>query len=102
MASNSNNVIHRSLKPTNILISRKNHVKISDSGLANFDDPEVTKSKCNGSLLFMAPELLDINDDGEVEFNNKIDVFAYVVILYYIVVKLQTLNFIKSPKRNSS
>ena len=68
MVSNTKNVIHRSLKPTNILISRKNHVKISNSGLVNFDDPEVTKSNCNGSLLFMAYELLDINDDGEVEF----------------------------------
>lgn len=85
----SKNVIHRDLKPNNILLSRNNHVRISDFGLALFDDPEVKKTNSAGSLLFMAPELLSIDDDDEsekIEYNNKIDVFAFSIVLYYIIV----------------
>lgn len=92
----SNKFIHRDLKPSNILLSKNKHVRISDFGLACLDDPELTKTNSSGSLPFMAPELLRLNDDEEeeeVKYDNKIDVYAFGIVIFFIILgQLPPLN----------
>lgn len=80
-------MIHRDLKPENILLDSKKHVKLCDFGTAKLIDIESqTNSSMThrvGSLPYMAPELL--NDSGN--YDRKVDVYAFGVILYFIIAK---------------
>ena len=78
------NFMHRDLKPLNILLSKKLHVKISDFGLAKEEDLSISQSKGVGTLRFMAPELFEESDDG-IKYTNKVDVYSFGVTLIFIV-----------------
>lgn len=79
------NYMHRDLKPSNILLSKENHVRISDFGLAKEEDLETSQSKGVGTLRFMAPELFVEEDDDTTHYTNKVDVYSFGITLFYIV-----------------
>ncbi|MBU0994977.1 MAG: protein kinase [Proteobacteria bacterium] len=74
-------IVHRDVKTTNILISGDNHVKLTDFGIAHFDDPQLAMQTQAGEVLgtpaFMSPEqVLGKPVDG------RSDLFSLGVILY--------------------
>lgn len=81
----SRNFMHRDLKPSNILLSKNNHVRISDFGLAREEDLETSQSKGVGTLRFMAPELFVEDEDGSTKYTNKVDVYSFGITLIYVV-----------------
>ncbi|WKZ36791.1 MAG: protein kinase [Anaerolineales bacterium] len=74
-------VVHRDLKPGNILFTSKGVPLISDFGIAKFTQGEagsVTGSAIIGTPAYMAPE----QASGEATVDGRADIYALGVILY--------------------
>lgn len=84
-AAHQRAVLHRDLKPGNVLIDAHNAVKVLDFGLAKSqrdeDDPELktVAGEFMGTLAYAAPEQLRGNPD---DVDVRADVYALGVILY--------------------
>ncbi len=86
----SKNIMHRDLKPQNILVFHGDIVKLADFGLAkNFQDEQKFKTLC-GSPIYMAPEILIPNvsldkDKKQRSYTIKSDLWSLGVILFELV-----------------
>jgi tRNA A-37 threonylcarbamoyl transferase component Bud32 len=77
-AAHRQGLIHRDVKPANILIDRKGRAKLSDFGIAKLDDLELTTTgQILGTPLYMSPE--QIRDD---DLDGRSDLFSLGVVLY--------------------
>lgn len=76
----SKNIIHRNLKPSNILINDQLFPIISDFGLADFYSKEEEMEEQMGTPLFMAPEIFK----GD-KYGPSIDVYSFSILAYEIV-----------------
>ncbi|ETN24934.1 ULK/FUSED protein kinase [Phytophthora nicotianae INRA-310] len=74
----SNRIIHRDMKPQNILIGSKQQIKLCDFGFARAiaHDTSLLRS-IKGTPLYMAPELVQ-----EKPYNYTVDLWSLGVILY--------------------
>lgn len=77
----SNNIIHRDIKPQNILISSSGVIKLCDFGFARAIDSKTMVTSIKGTPLYMAPELLQ-----EYPYNHEADLWSLGVILYELFV----------------
>ena len=72
-----NNVMHRDLKPHNILLTDKNEIKLSDFGFARyFESNKLVETLC-GSPMYMAPEIMKYKS-----YTNKSDLWSVGIILF--------------------
>ena len=78
----NNNIIHRDIKPHNILLDYNYNIKIADFGISKII------RRCNksytvvGTPYYMCPELIE-----NKVYNKKVDVWALGCILYYLLAR---------------
>ncbi|MFL6293642.1 MAG: protein kinase domain-containing protein, partial [Thermoanaerobaculia bacterium] len=81
--AHSHRVIHRDVKPANILITADNRVKITDFGIARLDTSNLTQEgQLLGTPNYMAPEQIQ----GK-EVDHRADLFALGVVLYEMLTR---------------
>jgi len=89
-------VIHRDIKPGNILVARDGTCKLADFGIARVAESENTQTR-TGSLLgtpaYMAPEQWN----GAKELDGRADLFALAATLYSLLT-LQTPQDLHIPE----
>ena len=80
--SHDHGIIHRDIKPGNIMIDKDGVVKITDFGLARLQEAEsITKAGHTvGSPLYMSPEQLQ---SGDIDYRS--DIFSMGVVYYELL-----------------
>jgi serine/threonine protein kinase len=70
-------ILHRDLKPMNLLLDANANIKICDFGLSCVKEKREVVTESVGSPFWMAPEVLM----GK-PYNEKADVYSFGVLLY--------------------
>ncbi|MCR5285810.1 MAG: serine/threonine protein kinase [Treponema sp.] len=82
--AHNKNIIHRDIKPGNILISKTGQVKLADFGIATetqADDNITSSGVALGTPAYMPPEQYE--DSARVD--NRADIYALGIMLYEMV-----------------
>ena len=80
--AHKNGIVHRDIKPQNILVNKEGKVKVADFGIARFKAQETTRiddvnSSALGSVHYISPE----QASGEVA-DEKSDLYSVGIVLY--------------------
>ena len=78
MAAHQEKIIHRDIKPGNIIITEKGEAKIVDFGLATLAGEKITESfSTKGTIAYMAPEIIR----GQAG-DHRADIWSLGVVLF--------------------
>ena len=80
----NNKVVHRVLKPQNIMIDKNLNMKIIDFGMAKEIKKNSNIKMMIGSMAYMAPELFDL-EGADLAYKEPIDVWAAGIIMYLLL-----------------
>ncbi|MEO3785365.1 protein kinase [Actinocorallia sp. B10E7] len=79
-AAHAQGVVHRDVKPGNVMVLDKGGLKILDFGIARFTDATMTGSVV-GTPAYMAPEQFT----GNTEVDGRCDLYSFGILLYEMV-----------------
>ena len=81
--AHNNNVIHKDIKPQNVMINSKDEVKIMDFGIAETVRTSMSRlhqTSSSGTLVYMSPEQLKGKNVGK-----ESDIYSYGAMLYELL-----------------
>lgn len=78
--AHNNHIVHRDIKPQNIIISREGKVKVTDFGIAKATTSQTTTSNAMGSVHYASPEQAR---GGYVD--HRSDIYSLGIVLYEMV-----------------
>ena len=73
-------VIHRDVKPANIIMAADGQIKLTDFGCALLFDSEMTQINAAGSLSYMSPEQI-----SGIALNHQSDIYSLGSVLYRLL-----------------
>ena len=79
-AAHNNHIIHRDIKPQNIMISREGKVKVTDFGIARAASTNTINSNAMGSVHYISPEQAR---GGYID--EKSDIYSLGITLYELI-----------------
>ena len=78
--AHNNHIVHRDIKPQNIIISREGKVKVTDFGIAKATTSQTTTANAMGSVHYASPEQAR---GGYVD--HRSDIYSLGIVLYEMV-----------------
>ena len=79
-AAHQHNIIHRDIKPQNIMISNEGKVKVTDFGIAKAATAQTVTSNVMGSVHYISPEQAR---NGYADFRS--DIYSLGIVMYEMV-----------------
>lgn len=89
-------IIHRDVKPSNLLLGDDGHVKIADFGVSNeFEGTDALLSSSAGTPAFMAPETMS---EEQQSFSGKVRRSLVNTLLLLLLLKCGTFHLQRKPQ----
>jgi serine/threonine protein kinase len=82
MFLHANGVLHRDVKPVNILLDEVGYPQIGDLSTSRLMDLNITQTVGVGTPMYMAPEMYE-----DYEYTTAVGMFSFGMILYEVVVR---------------
>lgn len=79
-AAHSKQIVHRDVKPQNVILSRDGSIKVTDFGIAGSTTGEKSQSLNTGSVYYMAPEQAKSENCDE-----RSDIYSLGIVMYEMI-----------------